>query len=74
MVFIAGQIGLHPSNMTLAPPPNQPSISLTHTTAVLEANRANLGSTLCGICYFTTEEAGWTARMTWREVQGHNLH
>lgn len=71
MVFTSGQIGLHPSTMALAPPLNQPSLSLTHVTSVLEALQACLDSALCGICYFTTEEAGWAARTTWREVHVH---
>ena len=68
MVVIAGQIGLLPATMTLTPPTHQPSLSLTHVTSVLEANHASLGSALCGVCYCTTEEAGWAARVTWRKV------
>lgn len=72
MVFTSGQIGLHPSTMALALPLNQPSLSLTHVTSVLEALQACLGSALCGVCYFTTEEAGWAARTTWTEVHIHH--
>ena len=68
MVFTAGQIGLQPATMTLAPPTDQPALSLTHVTSVLEANHAHLSSALCGLCYYTSEEAGWAARATWREV------
>ena len=69
MVFTAGQIGLRPAQMTLAAKTEQPSLSLTHVQCVLTACHAHLGSTLCGMCYFTTEEAGWAARQCWTEVR-----
>jgi diphthine-ammonia ligase len=68
VVLLAGQIGLDPVSMTLVPSPRQPSLALHHVTSVLEANHAHLTSALCGVCYYTTEEAGWAARMTWTEV------
>ena len=68
MVLLAGQIGLDPISMTLVPSPRQPSLALHHVTSVLEANHAHLNSALCGVCYYTTEEVGWAARMTWTEV------
>lgn len=71
IVFTAGQIGLHPGGMALAEEAEQPTLSLTHVQRVLGACHAHLGSALCGICYFTTEEAGWTATQTWAEVKGH---
>ena len=67
-VLLAGQIGLVPRTMTLAPSSQQPSLSLRHSCSVLEANHSHLTSALCGTCYYTTEEAGWAARMTWIEV------
>ena len=72
MVFTAGQIGLRPGQMVLAAETEQPSLSLTHVQSILTACHANLGSTLCGVCYFTTEEAGWAASQCWTEVS--DLH
>ena len=72
MVFTAGQIGLRPGQMVLAAETEQPSLSLTHVQSILTACHAHLGSTLCGVCYFTTEEAGWAARQCWTEVS--DLH
>ena len=67
-VFAAGQIGLDPARMVLVDPKEQPSLSLTHTWAVIKACHAHLNSALCGICYFTTEEAAWRAREAWKQV------
>lgn len=74
VVFTAGQIGLQPANMNMVPPTNQPSVSLAHVTSVLEANHTHLGSAICGVCYYTTEEAGWAARMAWRQVTHTRTH
>ena len=73
VVFTAGQIGLRPAQMTLAAKTEQPSLSLTHVQCVLTACHAHLGSTLCGVCYFTTEEAGWAARQCWTKVRQASL-
>ena len=59
--------------MTLAAKTEQPSLSLTHVQCVLTACHAHLESTLCGVCYFTTEEAGWAARQCWTEVRQASL-
>ena len=67
-MFLAGQIGLDPISMNLVPSSQQPSLSLHHVTSVLEANHTHLTSALYGICYYTTEKAGWAARMTWTQV------
>ena len=73
LVFTAGQIGLEPATMTLASPSLQPSLSLTHLHSVLEANYSHLSSALCGVCYYTTEEAGWAARSSWTQVSSHHV-
>ena len=67
-VFAAGQIGLDPARMVLVDLIDQPSLSLTHTRTVLKACHAHLNSALCGMCYFTTEEAAWRAREAWSQV------
>ena len=68
MVYAAGQIGLVPSTMTLASEDQQPSLSLSHVCRVLEANGANMGSALLGVCYYTTQHAEWIAKQIWRQV------
>ena len=70
-MFTAGQIGLDPATMSLVSPSLQPSLALNHITTVLDASHTHLTSALCGICYYTTEEAGWIARMTWGKVSLH---
>ena len=70
VVLTAGQIGLQPATMMLAPPTHQASLSLSHVCSVMEANHTSLHCTLCGLCYYTSEEAGWSARATWRKVRG----
>ena len=67
-IFAAGQIGLDPAQMVLVDPKDQPSLSLIHTRTVLKACHAYLNSALCGMCYFTTEEAAWRAREAWKQV------
>ena len=68
VVFGAGQIGLEPSTMTLATPSQQAPLSLTHVQSVLQSCDSHLTSALCGVCYYTTDEAGWCARQTWVQV------
>ena len=68
MVLLAGQIGLDPVYMTLVSPLDQASLSLHHVKSVLRACQASLSSVLFGVCYYTTEQAGWTARSTLSKV------
>ena len=65
----AGQIGLDPAHMKLVPILEQASLSLAHVQSVLKACHASLTSALCGVCYYTTEEAGWSARTALKEVR-----
>lgn len=66
----AGQIGLDPAHMGLVLPLEQASLSLTHVKSVLKACHTSLTSALCGVCYYTTEQAGWSARTALAEVSG----
>lgn len=68
VVFGAGQIGLDPTHMTLVPPLEQAALSLTHVQSVLKACHTSLTSALFGVCYYTTEQAGYSARRALREV------
>ena len=72
MVYVAGQIGLVPSAMVLASEDEQPFLSLSHVSRVLEANGAHFGSALLGVCYYTTQRAEWIAKQVWRKVRRFN--
>ena len=72
LVHTAGQIGLAPGQMVLVKEEEQPSLSLTNTLTVLRACHTHFNSALCGMCYFTTEMAGWVAKETWSRVR-HSL-
>ena len=56
--------------MTLTTPLSQATLSLTHVQSVLESCDAHLTSALCGVCYYTSDEAGWNARQSWWKVCG----
>lgn len=68
VVYTAGQIGLAPGTMQLVGEKEQPSLALTHAQVVLRACHTHLDSALCGLCYYTSEEAGRVAKATWNQV------
>jgi len=70
VIFLAGQIGLIPGCMKLAPVKIEATVAMDHVINILKLKGSDLSHVLQGVCYCTSLEAVQTAQMAWQKV--HN--
>ena len=68
MIFLAGQIGLIPGCMKLAPANIEATLSLDHVISVLKVKDSDLSHVVQGVCYCTSLEFVQKAQMEWQNV------